>query len=50
MEKSHLDAVIRTTIVFSNNLGGPPLRFRVIFRNLAGKIDFRFAIENRSLL
>jgi hypothetical protein len=50
MGKPHLDVVFRTTIVLSKKLGGPPLRFQVIFCNLSGKIDFRFAIEHHSLL
>ena len=34
MGNPHLDAGLWATIVLSKNLGGPPLRFRVIFCNL----------------
>ena len=34
MGHPHLDAGLRTTIVLSKILGGPPLRFRVIFCKL----------------
>ena len=34
MGKPHLDAGLWATIVLSKKLGGPPLRFRVIFCNL----------------